>query len=100
MADKFEVSIRGESYIVDAFPVQGNHRRFTVGSIPLSCTVSRAGKPTCADIHYSVQASVSVDIPSQELYTPAEYESVLSDDEMPSHAGFVIGQWMRQSSEA
>ncbi len=97
MAEMFEVSICDERYTVEAFPAEGNHRKFTVGSIPLSCTVSRAGKPSCADVNYSVQAPRRVDIPSQELYTSAEFESVLSDDKVPSHARFVIGQWLHQS---
>lgn len=99
MADNFELTVRNENFIVDTFPIEGNHRRFEVGSIPLSCTVSRSGKPECADLHYSVRAPIQVDVPSQEIYTHSEFERSLDDDQMPNHAGFVIGLWMRQSSE-
>lgn len=100
MADRFEVSVQDKTYGVDVFPAQGNSRRFTVGSIPLSCIVSRSGKPECADLHFSVQADARVQIPGQELYTPSEFEGVLKDDSMPSHASFVIAQWASQSAKA
>lgn len=99
MADNFELTIHDEKFNVDTFPTEGNHRKFTVGSIPLSCTISRSGKPECADLHYSVRAPIQVDVPSQEIDTNREFDTALDDDEMPSHARFVIGQWMRQSSE-
>lgn len=98
MADSIEITVRDETYGVDVHPREGNHRRFTVGSIPLSCTVSRSGKPECADLHFSVRADIRVDIPDQELYTPSEFEASLGDHEMHGHAHFVIAQWARQSA--
>lgn len=99
MADRVEITVKDETYGVEVYPREGNHRRFTVGSIPISCTVSLSGKPECSDLHFSVRAPVRVDIPSQELYTPSEFEAALGDNEMSGHARFVIAQWARQSTE-
>lgn len=99
MADRIEISINDETYGVDVYPREGNHRRFSIGSIPLSCTVSRSGRPECADLHFSVRSEVRVDIPSQELYAPSEFEAALGDGEMRGHARFVVAQWVRQSAE-
>lgn len=95
----FELVVNDNRFNVQVSPAEGNRRSFTIGSIPLRCTVIRSGTPECADVNYTAQVTPPLDIPSQELYTPAEYEAVLSDDEMPNHIGFVLGQWMRQNLE-
>ena len=94
----FELVVNDNRFNVQVSPPEGNSRSFTIGSIPLKCTVIRSGTPECADVNYAVRVTPPVDIPTQELYTSAEYERVLDDEEMPGHIEFVIEQWMRQNS--
>ena len=96
----FQVTVRGETHEVEVFPQEGNARRFSIGTIPLSGTVSRAGSPVSSEIRYTVSADVPVCVPDQALYTPDEYHSALNDAQMPSHVNFAVAMWAMQRSEA